>query len=570
MLGRRRHEQTDVSIESSLDRLLLCNQIRELADYQKPVMVKELSPVHRLLFRIAKPAHGSLDPKRPRIGIWRRILIYPPIIVLLRLLLYQWSFRHMLVDTVSLICRNILYPQLQSSEITGYVTSTDKEEPLMRVCWLLRVMRYYGICIEFLIQRFNSGLPTAQTRQWLSLFLQEIGDTKAASMLSPSTGLREVTHPVCSSIVLEQSSSSGPKWPRLKYGLVITTLSDSDVFRSSLLSLLGSKFPGEIVVLEESPWPERTCESFCGSLPVKYIKCGEWYGGTTATLNAGIEQLSEETDIVLYTHNDILWSPCWFDQLNNAWERVYDLDKVKIINLGFLQFRQQRSDSVLYELFIRGKYEDLIWILRSMRHIPTVMPQVADLQSEDMGRLFGLGRDFWNEHLDRLCMQSGRIAPATSFPMQTWRNLERNLGGFDSGMPFLFDTELHYYCLQNQKWNLWLNNEPLIHMRSADVDSLPQDKGRTFRQKKNEGLINFSKKHGWDIYHVLFTFFSETAIIYHDDIIKAVNELRFSDIDFVFDDFFERLKNKRLSNCELTWCLSRNTCPYQESKEGAN
>jgi len=343
-------------------------------------------------------------------------------------------------------------------------------------------------------------------------------------------------------------------------------LSDSDVFRSSLLSLLGSNFRGEIVVVEEGHQPDRTCESFCEPLSVKYVKCGEWYGGSVHMLNTGIKQLSPGTDIIVYAHNDILWSPGWFEQLNTAWEKVYDLDKVGIINLGFLQFRKHLNDLVLYELFIRGEYEDLIWTLRTMRQIQTVMPQVADLQSEDMGRLFGLGRDYWNDSIATLRMQSGRIAPVTSFPMQIWRDS----GGYDSDMTLLFDMELHYYCLQNKKWNLWLNNEPLIHIRSSDVDSLPQDKYRTFRQKKNEGLINFGKKNGWDVYHVIFTFFSETAIIYHDDIVQAVNELRFSDIDFVFDDFFERLRNKRLSNCEIVWCLSRNTCPYSECEEGAN
>ena len=69
-------------------------------------------------------------------------------------------------------------------------------------------------------------------------------------------------------------------------------------------------------------------------------------------------------------------------------------------------------------------------------------------------------------------------------------------------------------------------------------------------------------KYGWNIHHYVYTYHAETCVIYGDEITDAVNELRFSDIDFVFDDFAERLANKKLSNCEIPWCHSRATCKY--------
>lgn len=52
------------------------------------------------------------------------------------------------------------------------------------------------------------------------------------------------------------------------------------------------------------------------------------------------------------------------------------------------------------------------------------------------------------------------------------------------------------------------------------------------------------------------------AVIYQDDIVRAVDSLRFDDIDFVFDDFTRRLAEKKLAACELAWCRSRATCKY--------
>ncbi len=549
-------EQRDSSVQGSLDRLLLCNQIRELADYPKPVTVKKLSWAHKLLVRIAKLAYSSYEPTRLSIGLLRRTLIYPPVIILLRLLLYGWGFRHTLVDTVSLICRRILYLQLLSSEITGYVTSTDRETPLIRVCLLLRAMRRYGVCIEFLIQRLNSGLPTTQTQQWLSFFLREIDDMEAAGIFSPPTDRREATDTARNLNAREQLSSVSSNSPRLKYGVVMLTMFDSDVFRSSLLSLLDSDFRGQIVVVEEGNQPERVCESFCNQLLVKYIKNPEW-SGVDGTTNLGIKQLAPETDIVIYTHNDVLWSPCWFGQLDSAWERVYDSNKVGIINLGYLQFQSRHSDATLYELFVRGKYEDLIWVLRAMGDAQPIPAQ--DVQIKDMSRLFGLARDDCNDAMAKLRMMNGRFSVGASFPLQIWKSL----GGFDPDISTGLPMELQYHCFQNRKWNLWINNTPLIHMRSSDYRSLTAEELETFLQKLDETYEAFPKKYEWEIDHFLSTYFAETSIIYHDEIVNAANELRFSDIDFVFDDVFDRLERKRLSSCEIVWCRSRATCKYR-------
>ena len=550
-------DPSNASVQSSLYKLLLCNRIRELADYPEPVTVTDLSRTHKLMVGLVRLAYGLGGLSRQRISRWRCILIYPFVIVLLRLLLYSRDIWRAIPGTIRVVYRKTRFHQPLASEITGYVTCTDKEVPLIRVCLLLRAMRRYGVCIEFLIQRFNSGLPAAQTRQWLSFFLREIGDTEAANIIFPPIGHREATDSVRGLNAQEHLSSAGSKSPRLKYGIVMLTMFDSDVFRSSLLSLLNSDFRGEIIVVEEGNQPERVCEPFCKRLLVRYVKNPRWTGGSGAT-NLGIEQLGPDTDIVIYAHSDVLWPPHWFGQLNNAWERVYDLGKVAMINLGYMQFDRRQTDAALYDLFVRGRYEDLIWVLRAMRDVQPLMVHVQDVQIKDMGRLFGLARCAWHDRIAELHIMTGRFSVGASFPLQTWRSL----GGFDPDMSVGMDLELQYYGFQNRKWNLWVNNTPLVHMNSIDTHTLTGDDKTRFLQQITETYEVFPKKYGWEIEHFLCTYFAETSIIYHDEIVNAANELRFSDIDFVFDDFFERLERKTLASCEIVWCRSRATCKY--------
>ena len=132
-------EHNDATVKSSLDRLLLCNQIRELTDYPKPVTVADLSRTRGLLARIASLAYGSSRPLPSSNGVWRRTIIYPLIIVMIPLLLHRWRNWRGILSNMRLVYRNMHRNQLSSSEITGYVSCTDKEEPLVRVCQRFRV-----------------------------------------------------------------------------------------------------------------------------------------------------------------------------------------------------------------------------------------------------------------------------------------------------------------------------------------------------------------------------------------------------------------------------------------------
>jgi hypothetical protein len=263
-------------------------------------------------------------------------------------------------------------------------------------------------------------------------------------------------------------------------------------------------------------------------------------------------------------HNDVLWPPRWFHWYDRVWSANFDSDRLGLLNLGYLQFKR-RLDPTLYELFVRGEYEHLRWILGAMRDVSRLNDgRVQDSQVRSGERLFGMARDPWNDWVPDLRFMTGRFSVGASFPVSIWQAL----GGFHPTMPYAFDLELQYYCLANRRWMLFGNNPPLIHLANTDTRALD-----TARIAQNPELHRtyqeFEKKYGWQLEHFLNVYFSETAFVYQDEILRAANALRFEEIDFVFDDFQRRLRERTLANCELTWCRSRPDCQYVSTQAAA-
>jgi hypothetical protein len=274
-------------------------------------------------------------------------------------------------------------------------------------------------------------------------------------------------------------------------------------------------------------------------------------------VNLGIEKLAPDTDIVIFSHNDVIFPADWFSSLDGAWDKVFDLDKVGMINLGFLQF-DRKADEALNELFAEGRCEELEWLLSAMKDVAILRDHVWDGQIRDRSKMFGLAFDPWNHDLKKLHMQIGRGLVTASFPMKSWKKM----GGFDPASTGGMDFELQHYNLANRKFNLWINNAPLIHLVSFDTKILNKKDSRKFDEDVAVSNELFARKYGLEAVHFIMTAFTETSFIYYDEIIKAANSLDFSGADRIFSDLNERLKNKKLSTCEIAWCYERKKCKY--------
>jgi hypothetical protein len=411
---------------------------------------------------------------------------------------------------------------------------------------------FYGSCIEVLTKRFNSGLDREETLYYLAIFMEEIGDKESSDKFRRLLKKLSIDK---GAVTEARVINSGQKIDsaRLKYGLLITTMFDTPVFRSSVLSLLNSDYSGEIVIVEEGNNKARQCEDFCKKYKIKYFK-SEVFDGPDGCMNLGISKLSDDVDIVVSAHNDVLWPARWFYHLTAQWDKVYDSQKVGLMNLGYTQFTKDMN-LVLNDLFSRGEYDQLFYLLMMMKQVPYLRGGIQDVRNTNLDQDFGLAFDAWHHNVDKMLIINGRYSVVSTFPRKIWLDL----GGFIPGV-LTADLEIMSYCMRNKKFILWTNNPPVIHSGSSDYRILSKAELERAAQILSNTNSEFNKKYGYDIGHFMFTYLAETSVIYQDEIVKAANALKFSDADFIFDDFFNRLENKKKSSCELACCFERDKC----------
>ncbi len=525
-------------IKDALDDLLLASRVRELSCYTEPVSRKDVVRRKRLYRALVGLFYG----RRSRFAIvFVLSLGFEFMLALLLRLLLDW--RKTFKDPYA-IFKYLIYKlsarNKAASEITTFVLSAQKENVFIRNCLLLWNMNRYGLCIEFLIKRYYTDLLKDQTASWLSHFLYEIGETAISDKIAGRG------YP----LKIEARSKGAAKASPIKYGLVLPTMFNSEIFQSSLISLIQSDYTGDIIVVEEGNQEERTCEDFCRRAGIKYAK-QSGYNGTNECYNRGIKELDPSTDVIIVTHSDVLWPARWFADLDGAWSKIFSSNRVGIINLGYQQFNGRRN-SVLRELFKRNNYTDLLWTLESLEEMPNLSIEFKNIQNRDRRLMFGLAEDAWNESVPRLEFMTGRFSVSASFPKKIWDKL----GGFEKES-YSVDLELQEYCFENKMFCLWLNNAPLIHCCSSDSLTLKNKDEKRFWGLVENTYKKFQDKHGYDLEHFLSTYFAEISVLYHDEIISAANELRFSDADFIFDEFNKKLKEKKCDDCEIYWCKYR-------------
>ncbi|MDO8794118.1 MAG: hypothetical protein Q7J25_05810 [Vicinamibacterales bacterium] len=521
-------------MQSALDLLILSLVVQEEAGLQKPPTIRSTARAARA-DAILQHAAGAWAADAAPVRGWRLRFVY------LRLVL---GLRHLTgtLWTAPLAAWRAARERTHGHtarmrEVASYATSSPRESQVLRISILLRMMGQRAAAARMLVRRAQSGLSSPWCTHFLTLLLAETGQVTA----SPAMAGTELPG---------QASAAAYVPRRLRYGVVVTTACDTDVFRASVQSLRNSDFTGAIVVVEdgaaEAGTEPRACEDVCRALGVTYVS-NPAREGSAAAVNLGIRHLPQETDIVLSCRSDVLWPGEWLVDLDRAWERVWDSDKVSQLNLSYLQCTGW-DDASLKELFRRGRYEDLVWVLRSMREIPRLMDRVQAVQARPGESPFGLGRDPGTDWTAGLRQMTGRYSVAASFPLHVWREM----GGFDPDLAGAIDLQMLHHNLTARRWALFVGNAPLLHFRAPGAAAIAP----------GETAGAFHRTSGWHLDHFLNIYFSESTVVHRDAILRAVNGGCFGEVDFVFDDFRHRLGVRTLANCELTWCGSHAQCPY--------
>lgn len=533
-------------LEEAFDRAVLKAAIQEVAGLKKPPKLKGRPRGTRVARYLLRAAESRWGLTRVDLGPSGRLWLHAVLVIGLRLAMGTF-WRLGLRSVWEAVRERVARHAERAGPGVGYVLSSPKEDQVVRVSFLMRMKGRRSDALRLLAARYRSPLPKARTTRLLASWLEENGETEAAATLLAGEAPADTPRPAVKRHV--------PR--RLRYGVVVLAMFDTEIFRASVRSLLESDFHGRVVVVEDGHTPVEGCRAFCESVGVGYVKNPSWTG-CAAGLNLGIQHLESVMDVAFYSHSDVLWPPEWFADLDRAWETVYDTDKVGLLNLGYLQITS-RVDPGLTGMFVGGRYEDLLWVLRALRELPPVMDRVQVVQAKPGEEPFGLARDPWVDWIPDLRQMTGRLSVAASFPVHVWREI----GGFDPELVYAFDLQFLHHNLAHKRWTLFVNTSPVIHLKSSDTEAIPPELlegiGPRLLDQTYDG---FKRKYGWHIEHFLNLYFSESTVVHRDAILAAANRFRFNDIDFVFDDFAARLATRKLDNCELTWCRVRKECPH--------
>ncbi len=532
-------------LEAAFERMLRALKYQEFGVLPKPPRLHGRDRQLRWLDAMVTLLHRRCGLDSPATPPARLRLAYALRTAIVRIVLGQ--FRKLGLRAPAEVDRCVASHQERLQGVTGYTSVVEDDTPV-RTALLLRLMGRRADAAAVLVRRWRSGLAGSETRHWLRSFLQVTGEKRAAGILEDVSDVGSRPRPPVG------SAASG-----LRYGIVVTALLDTPTFRRSVQSLVESDFVGEVVVVEDGPGVEAGCRSVAEAYGVRYVRCPSWSGSADA-INRGIGSLGSGVDIVIYAHNDVLWPPTWHASLDAAWARVYESDRVAVINLGYLQITR-RSDPSVLDLFARGRYDDLLWLLRAMREVPHLMNSVQDAQVRPGEFPFGLARDPWIDWLPGLRLQTGRFSVGASFARRCWDEI----GGFDPDLLYAFDLQLLHQSIARRRWTLFASGPPLIHLKSSDTRAVSAEVQAEIGRRFSSMYEAFQRKYGWNIEHYLNLYFSETMVLHQDRIIAAVNRNAFAEIDDVFDDFAERLQSRHRSNCELVWCRTRAACPYVDS-----
>lgn len=532
-------------IEAALKRVVLCNQLREYGDLSMPVRIGDLDGKQTALAFITKLTQYIRKRRSKTLRLIVAPFIFEPVMMLLvRILLFHgkptWGSAIRAVrGGIRAILKRIYFYESVSSDIHRFRSTSVYGRWSSRECVRLCALGRYGAAVEELADMFLAGCDQLEMRQWLGYFLEENGDIKAAEQIRNGAAGQHSDYDNKGSIASAwRERTCQADTASTTCGIVISSVADSAVFRSSINSILESDFTGRIIVVEDGLKEGKGCEDFCRGLPVEYAKLG-YHGGPSECFNVGIESLGSNTELVVLAHNDVLWPKTWFGEVAAIWSENCNKEELGLLNLGYLQFN---SNAELRELFVQRKYIDLSWVLRWLLKVRSLDKLVQDVQIEDKSKTFGLAFDPWNTDFDSCKAMVGRWSVAVSFPRKLWVDM----GGF-SPKVFLGDVELQDYCMKNKKFMLWANNAPLIHFRSADTNDMNADDFAKFKRMEEDSFTYAATKYGWNVDHFLAALFSDTYLKYYDEIIAAANKNGLSELDYVFEYFDGVLKGGRAS-----------------------
>jgi len=336
---------------------------------------------------------------------------------------------------------------------------------------------------------------------------------------------------------------------KYKSAIIIPSIFYSEMLLSCIRSIIRSDYEGTIYVISNSE-SVRSIENIDSKVKFVY-NCEIGVSSGDKNIAIAATQLDNDTDIIIYIHNDVIVSPTWYSGLMRSWELV-GLDKVSCISMPYIAHDWKRRNTHEYDNDLGLTYEELIEKYKIYEYLfPTHLTEA--------NQLVGTGMDMPNINLpiypsiynsSRANREvGGKWSCCTSL---SYKDYMRSLERYGCETYYAMEIFMLRDAIYSRKWNLFSNATPVIHTVSYDTTRYG-DFGKT---------IPLAYKSWFDVFHYnlehLIVIWSDILHnIHRDEIITHVNKLEFDNIDYIFDNAIKLVDELTCDACSA-YCHVRN------------
>lgn len=315
--------------------------------------------------------------------------------------------------------------------------------------------------------------------------------------------------------------------------VMVPTATNDYMVLACIRSILASDYPGEILVLSNN---HNVASTVCIDRRIRFVGSTPGMVDSFDTMmRLTAENTDDSYDIIVSIHNDVIVSPTWYSELMRAWAHV-GIDKVWHIGMPTISHPNAPADYL--SDFTTKSYGELV---SKYKDIEKLCPTIT----AEEGQLVGLGTDFFNSGGDKLFY--GIFSSCSSYTRKHYMDTLRSHPGETAFMMNMFQLEAG---IQKGLWNIFANATPQIHYVSYD-----------YRAGISMGnYFAYSYTTWFSTYHYngdhLTTIWSGLVLAEHrDEIIYAINEKRWLDIEYIFDETMGMVRDL---NC--VDCIGRKIC----------
>jgi hypothetical protein len=284
----------------------------------------------------------------------------------------------------------------------------------------------------------------------------------------------------------------------MQCALVIPTLQPGTLITNCITSAISGGYDGDIYVVSN----DIKCNYVItlGS-SIRFVNTNTSIAESTdMSIFKGFKAFDKSYDLMIYSHNDVIYHNLWWERLKEVWGTV--------------------NTNKVWSITVPATYEKIVF---------------------KPGQKLAFSFDIYNP------LYRNRFSPCTSFLYSFYSSYADKYGG---NTYFSGELLMYYEAILQHKWGLVANNGCFVdHFGNGDV-GLSKRFGEYFAMTYKVWKDRF----GYNLEHFIASWFGNVLINHTTEILDAVNNNNYDKIDYIFDDGLKAIANRDCKLCGNHGC----------------